>query len=475
LDDGNPGLKPEEWAQDSVDLGYNLYSLLESYGATKIRQMESKGTVPYIFVFKKGKGIIQEEIGETIDDQIQVERSVSINKLSGKFKSKIIGPAKSWDKVLWQESNKDQYDVESYIIVRKLNENNNSVIVDTLNSVYDLDISNIDATNFPYLQLEFYAYDKIYRDPPTIDFWRVLYEGYPDAVLVNDSESYFLSDTLETSDKLRFKTTIYNNTSVDMDPILVKYTITKQNDEKIEKSERYPSLLANSSYTIDFNYPSDLLEGTNNFEVEINVDNEQVESNYNNNYGLRRFTVKSNSLPLQLLEFNGKKENEKILLDWTTTNDINCDYFIIEKANDGINFKEIGKVISNKSKKTTSTYKFFDKNPNFGLNYYRLHQVDEDNNKNYSKIILIKLEKDNKIKISPNPFKSKFYIDTNVFTEENEISIFNTNGKKLYYQKVSKGIKNIQINASDLKNGLYFVEIKNNNNTQVFKLVKTLN
>jgi len=475
LDDGSPGLKPDEWAQDSVDLGYNLYSLLESYGATKIRQMETKGTVPYIFVFKKGKGIIQEEIGETIDEIIEVEKSVPINKLSGKFKSQIIGPAKSWDKVLWQESNKNEYDVESYIIVYKLDENKNPTIVDTLDSVYDLDISNINATEYPYIQLEFYAYDKIYRDPPKIDYWRVLFEGYPDAVLVNDSESFFIGDTLEASDKLQFKTTIYNNTSVDMDAILVKYTITKENNEKIENSERYPSLLANSSYTIEYQYPTDLIEGTNDFSVEINVDKEQVESNYFNNFGIRRFTVKSSSLPLQLLDFKGCKANEKIKLNWVTTNERSCDYFIIERSTDGQNFEKIGKIISKNQSIISNKYEFYDIKPNNGLNYYRLLQVDINENSKYSKIILISYNEDNYISIYPNPFNNELNIDIAFFTDENDLYVYNSNGKKIYYQKVSKGERNIKVDASEFMSGIYYVEIKNNNNTHIFKLVKTSN
>lgn len=473
LDDGSTGLKPETWAQDSVDLGYNLYSLLEGYGAKKIRQMETKGTVPYIFVFKKGKGIIQEEIGETLDDVIEVEKSVPINKLSGKFKSQLIGPAKTWDKVLWQESNKNQYDVESYIIVYKLDKNKNATVVDTLDSIYELDISNINAADYPYIQLEFYAYDKIYRDPPTIDYWRVLYQGYPDGVLVDNDESYFLSDTLEDGEHLRFQTTIYNNSSVDMDPILVKYTIIKSNNEKIVNSERYPSLLANSSYTIDFDYPSDVLEGTNDFSVEINVDNEQVESNYFNNFGIRRFNVKSSSLPIKMLSFKAQKEKQKVLLIWETNLDINNDLFVVERSFDRVNFEEIGKV--NSKREVINKYSYYDLKPNMGVNYYRLREIDINGEFSYSKTVSVIFDDNNVIYISPNPFNSEFVIDTEFNTDNNELRVFDLTGLLVYHTKVPKGNHKIKIKTLDLKDGIYFVEIKNNNKIEVYKIVKTSN
>nr|HPQ22379.1 C25 family cysteine peptidase [Saprospiraceae bacterium] len=56
LKGANADLKIEDWAQDSTALGYNLFSLLESYGATHIRELQDRGTVPYILYFTKDQG-----------------------------------------------------------------------------------------------------------------------------------------------------------------------------------------------------------------------------------------------------------------------------------------------------------------------------------------------------------------------------------------------------------------------------------
>lgn len=307
LDDGSVGLKPETWAQDSIEFGYNLYTVLESYGAQKIRLMQTKGTVPYIFIFKKGGDIIAEQIGKTINDNFEIQQEFEINKLSGYFRSKIIGPATKWDKVIWKEVNKDQYDVTSYVKVYKLNQDLSSIIkVDSLNSSYESDISGVNAEEYPFMKLEFYAWDKIYRNPPTIDFWRVLFKGHPDAVLVNDDKAYFYKDTLDFGDKFKFKTTVYNHTSENMDSLLVRFRIKKQNNEEITVMKRYKPLLAGISYEIEFEHPVNDLTGINEFTVEINADKEQVEKYYFNNIGIRRFFVRQDDRnPVMDVTFDG--------------------------------------------------------------------------------------------------------------------------------------------------------------------------
>src|SRR5205807_1298663 len=41
------------------------------------------------------------------------------------------------------------------------------------------------------------------------------------------------------------------------------------------------------------------------------------------------------ALPIKLLNFNAKSENDKINLTWTTESEINNDHFSIEKSSDG--------------------------------------------------------------------------------------------------------------------------------------------
>ncbi len=308
LGNENQSIEPEKWAEDSISIGYNLFSVLESYGAKKIRLMETKGTVPYVFVFKKGAGVIAERIGKTINDVFEINTEVLLNEPRGKFFSTLIGPAKKWNKFLWNEEETGDLTEYSYIKVHKLGKDLfEDIVIDSLVKNEELDLSSIDPKLYPYLKLEFFAYDRFKRDPPKINFWRVLYKGFPDAILYNKGDGYFYKDTLEFGDVFKFKTNILNNTSIDMDSLDVKFKIKKRNNEEIVVNKRYPKLLKNSSYSVEFEYPTSELQGMNEFTIEVNPDRTIQEKYYFNNIGIRRFYVrKDNENPLMEVTFNGK-------------------------------------------------------------------------------------------------------------------------------------------------------------------------
>lgn len=475
LGDETSNLYPEEWANDSIDLGYNLFSIMEGYGAKKLRLMENRGTVPYILIFKKGKGVIFEKIGETIDDVFEVSQNVSINNKKGFFISKEIGPAMEWNNVLWQESNKDENDIDSYVVVYKLDANKNKTIVDTMRSTYNLDISSINAQEFPYLQLKFYAEDKIKRDPPKIDYWRVLYKEYPDAILLKNSSSYFLSDTLGYGDQLKFKSSIYNNTGTDMESIIVEYKIKQQNKKVLTYTETYPQLLANSSYDIDFEFdkPIGELIGNNEFSVEINADQNQKEKTRSNNSGNRSFYVKSSSLPMKLVVFKANKVQNDIEIQWISKNEVNCDGYIIERSIDGVKFNYLNELQAKGNNLFISNeYNVVDSDPFIGINYYRLKQIDLDGKIKYSKIISMIIDRIENIIISPNPFSNSFFVKTYIHNDNSEVQLLNTEGKVLLSYKLLKGYSSIKIKTEDLLKGVYYCKINTGKTIKTYKILK---
>lgn len=300
-------LKPEEWDSDSLQIGYSIFNALESYGAQSIRLLKSRGSVPYLYIFKKGYGKLFEEVGKTPNSSIITSQRINEKLNIGNIISSVIGPAKKWNKIIWNESNREQGD-RSVVYLYKLSKDmTQEIFVDSLNYIYEYELSNINEQEYPFLKLELKISDlTTVRTTPDFNFWRVLYQGFPDAVLVNDDKAYFYKDTLDFGDKFRFKTTVYNHTSENMDSLLVRYRIKKQNNEEIIVMKRYKPLLAGISYEIEFEYPVNEMSGTNEFTVEINADKEQVEKYYFNNIGIRRFFVKQDDRnPVMDVTFDG--------------------------------------------------------------------------------------------------------------------------------------------------------------------------
>jgi Secretion system C-terminal sorting domain len=115
-------------------------------------------------------------------------------------------------------------------------------------------------------------------------------------------------------------------------------------------------------------------------------------------------------LSVNLLSFTGKAIATNNILQWITSEEINIDYYEIMRASDGINFKNIGKVISN-NMLNTNIYELIDKDPLNNTNFYRLTTIEKDGTIKYSPIVRINgLTKNNQLTIFPNPVQEKINI-----------------------------------------------------------------
>jgi hypothetical protein len=137
------------------------------------------------------------------------------------------------------------------------------------------------------------------------------------------------------------------------------------------------------------------------------------------NYKLR-FTYETAQQQLHTLKF------KQIINMWTTSNEINVNYFNILKSEDGVNFKAIGSVKAT----GVGTYYFIDlfntKHLPFNV-FYRIVAVDHDGKKQYSVIRNVKLVINNEVQLFPNPAKNVLYISS----KENlkEIQVINQLGQ----------------------------------------------
>jgi len=98
----------------------------------------------------------------------------------------------------------------------------------------------------------------------------------------------------------------------------------------------------------------------------------------------------SAGLPVVLEYFTAKKNGKDVLISWQTSLEQNAKEFQIEKSHDGVNFNKIGIVPATRNSSTTRQYSFIDRTISQENNYYRLKQVDMDDQFELSKIVLIK-------------------------------------------------------------------------------------
>jgi hypothetical protein len=99
------------------------------------------------------------------------------------------------------------------------------------------------------------------------------------------------------------------------------------------------------------------------------------------------FITENVLLPVEVIDFEVRCSVELNTLQWSTSTERNNDYFIIEKADKSANFKEIGSIKGSGNTNSDKEYYFTDDNPEYGIHYYRLSQVDFDGKKKQVKTV----------------------------------------------------------------------------------------
>ncbi len=167
------------------------------------------------------------------------------------------------------------------------------------------------------------------------------------------------------------------------------------------------------------------------------------------------FAVGSSSaiLPLTLLDFTAKSENNTVFLDWTTTAERNISHFDIEKSVDSKFFLKIARRDAINRVSTTSTPSVYQAVDDlfFTSSYYRLKINELDGTATYSKILYLEKNSDKNLKIIRDTEGSVF-IETNDKIEL--ITITNSIGQLI------KSTKEKQFLINELNAGIYIVSVK---------------
>ena len=167
-----------------------------------------------------------------------------------------------------------------------------------------------------------------------------------------------------------------------------------------------------------------------------------------------------NILPIGLLSFTALPDNDRVVLDWTTSSESNNNYFTVEKSSDGINFNAVRTVPSAAPNGTSSTpldYSTQDPAPYTGVSFYRLKQTDLDGHSTYSSIVSVNFTKKPTLAVYPNPTTGTLHI-TGISTTETSLKVewFDLGGRSLLQTTlpVQNGFATLNGPAA-INNGMY--------------------
>ena len=176
-------------------------------------------------------------------------------------------------------------------------------------------------------------------------------------------------------------------------------------------------------------------------------------------------------LPVELVNFSAKKQNEKTaLLEWLTASEKDHDYFEIERSIDGKNFVSIGRIMGKGSANQSFFYEHIDNKPIRGANYYRLKIVAQNGNLIYSRIEVLYFDNHEPLEMTlfPNParlednFVQIAFNEAFIENEEIKIELYDAVGRSINTQ-LEKVMNNqyriIFASRSELSIGIYIVNV----------------
>jgi hypothetical protein len=174
------------------------------------------------------------------------------------------------------------------------------------------------------------------------------------------------------------------------------------------------------------------------------------------------------------LTFEVLQSERGVSLQWLTNTGWRNSHFELERSTDGSTFEKIGDISNKDNTDDLVYYEQQDKAPVEGKNYYRLKQVYQRGDYDYTEIKVVDFGIDlEEVSVFPNPAKTELFVNIkNLLGKKGSIQLTNQYGqvvKELDMEQLQTEV--LKINTADYTNGLYYLQIQLENQASVVKKV----
>ncbi len=176
-------------------------------------------------------------------------------------------------------------------------------------------------------------------------------------------------------------------------------------------------------------------------------------------------------LPIDLLFFRATATLSDVRLIWATASELNSDYFMVEKSEDGLLFKTLSKINAQGNSTVKIDYETWDEKPTIGITYYRLKEVDLDGKETIFKVVLVDFTGLRTTAVYPNPIDNEqdLTLELNFVPEHPlEVSVFDLSGKSIE-RLIMKG--SAVAMPIHLSRGMYIVRVSSPEYSSISKFL----
>lgn len=182
------------------------------------------------------------------------------------------------------------------------------------------------------------------------------------------------------------------------------------------------------------------------------------------------------TLPAAIDRYEVFARNNQVITEWTTNQESNSNYFVIERAGGDLRFLPIGKVSAAGNSSTPVSYSFLDPSPKKGISYYRLSLVNKDGLQNIFDIKKVNIRSFGAtFSLTPVPANNNLLLSFDLESSQQlQFVIRDINGRTLqsWSANFTSGYANIPISIQKLTPGVYHLSIQGNSVLETKKFVR---
>ncbi len=174
------------------------------------------------------------------------------------------------------------------------------------------------------------------------------------------------------------------------------------------------------------------------------------------------------TLAIELLSFGVSYKSDAAAVTWITASEIDNDYFIVEKSQDGKRFYTIAEVKGAGSSFVSLSYEFVDLNISGDQDsYYRIVDVDFEGIQTRSDVFVLKAEEND------DSFKVYQRFDNNVIVygplrEGSKLYLYDLVGKLKSTKLVTEYSVELNVNNDNFMRGIYVLIIRDNRGIMIY-------
>ena len=299
-----------DWEADTTAFGPNnsLYHRLLSQGFVLIDSFYKPRA--FIFMYQKNNPAFTPDFvfSKDIYDKITLSHNFNAPDTLGYITSPKFGPATAWKEMHWRGSSLElnSPDNPKVEIIGIDSLGNSTTLFNVDKTMQDVDISSVNASRYPFMQLRMRNSDSVKLTPYQLSYWRLNFTPAPEGALTPNL--YFLTkDTLEQGEILHFGIAFKNISLSAFDSMKIKIEVIGNNNvTHLLPLQRVKPLISGDTIKLQYDIDTKAFSGSNTLHVDFNPDNDQPEQYHFNNFLYRNFFVKADKFnPLLDVTFDG--------------------------------------------------------------------------------------------------------------------------------------------------------------------------